>query len=442
MPRLRIILIILVMALLVLPSFLQGSSGNKDTLYQVSLEGAVEHGLKSYLERAFKEAERVEADAILMEINTPGGRVDAAQEIRDLIVEAPVPVYAYVKPQALSAGAYLAMACDALYMAPGATLGAAEPRLGLTGEEVDEKTLSAWEAEMITVAEMRGRDPEIAAAMVRREISISGVVESGKLLTLTSQKALDLDFIDGVFDSRRDLLEHLNYGEATLVEGEISAAEVLARFITHPVTSTFLLTIGFAALVLEIATAGFGVAGSIGIFSFALYFGGHIIAGLAGYEVVILFTMGILLLIIEAFVTGFGVLGAGGMVALAASILLSAASTGEGLRNLLISIVLAGFIIAISFRYLVKSTRLQNIILSYKEDKDLGYVGPKSFTELVNKEGVALTTLRPSGTAEIEGERVDVVSEGGYVSRGARVRVVNIEGSRVIVREIKEEKEE
>ncbi len=441
MPRLRIILIILVMALLAFPSFLQGS-GNKDTLYQVSLEGAVEHGLKSYLERAFKEAERVEADAILMEINTPGGRVDAAQEIRDLIVEAPVPVYAYVKPHALSAGAYLAMACDALYMAPGATLGAAEPRLGLTGEEVDEKILSAWEAEMITVAEMRGRDPEIAAAMVRREISIPEVVESVKLLTLTSQKALDLGFIDGVFDSRRDLLEYLNYGEATLVEGEMSAAEVLARFITHPVTSTFLLTIGFAALVLEIATAGFGVAGSIGILSFSLYFGGHIIAGLAGYEVVILFIMGILLLIIEAFVTGFGVLGAGGIVALAASILLSAASTGEGLRNLIISIILAGIIIAISFRYLVKSNWLQNIILSYKEDKDLGYVGPKSFMELVNKEGVALTTLRPSGTAEIEGERVDVVSEGGYVPRGARVRVVNIEGSRVIVRDIKEEKEE
>lgn len=441
MPRLRIILIILVLAFWAFPSLLLGS-GDKNTLYQVSLEGAVEYGLKSYLERAFREAEAVEASAILLEINTPGGRVDAAQEIRDMIVEAPVPVYAYVKPHALSAGAYLAMACDALYMAPGATLGAAEPRLGLEGEEVDEKTLSAWEADMITVAEMRGRDPEIAAAMVRREISIPGVVESGKLLTLTSQKALDLGFIDGVFDSRVDLLNYLNYGEATVIEGEMSGAEVLARFITHPVTSTLLLTIGFAALVLEIMTAGFGVAGSIGVLSFTLYFGGHIIAGLAGYEVVILFIMGIILLIVEAFVTGFGILGAGGIAAMVGSILLSATSTGEGLRNLLISTILAGLIIAISLRYLVKSNWLQNVILSYKEEKDLGYVGPMSFKGLMNKEGVTLTTLRPSGTAEIEGERVDVVSEGGYIPRQARVRVVNIEGPRVLVREIKEEKEE
>ncbi len=433
--RLRVLLITIILLLLVFPPLLQGSGEN---VHLISVEGAIEYSLERYLDRAFKEAHQQGASAIILEFNTPGGRIDASQDIRHIITESNIPVHAYVRPHALSAGAYLSMACDSLFMAPGGTIGAAEPRVGVGAEEAaDEKILSAWESDMRTVAEMRDRDPDIAAAMVRKELSIPDIVETGNLLTLTSQEALSIGFIDGVFASRGELLEHLGLQDAHLIQEEMAYAERLARLITHPVVSTLLLTVGMAALILEIMTAGFGVAGSISVLSFTLFFGGHIIAGLAGYEVVILFLTGILLLIIEAFVTGFGLLGAGGAVAMVAAIVLSAASTGEGLRNLIIALILATVIIVISFKYLIKSTWLRNIILSYKEDKDLGYVGPKEASQLLDKEGITITTLRPSGTAEIEGNRIDVVSDGGYIPGDTRVKVVKIEGTRVVVREAK-----
>ncbi len=437
MARFRISILVVILCLLAFTPLIQGAD---DIVYVVPVKGAVEHGLKSYLERAFGEAEKKDAAALVLEFNTPGGRIDAAQEIRELIVEAPFPVYAYVKPHALSAGAYLSLACDRLFMAPGGTIGAAEPRTGLAAEETtDEKLLSFWEGEMRTTAELRGRDPDIAAAMVRKEISIPGVVESGKLLTLTTKQAESLGFIDGVFNSRAELLEHLGLEETRVVTEEMSAAEKLARFITNPVVSTLLITIGLAALVLEIFTAGFGVAGSISILSFALFFGGHILAGLAGYEVIVLFLTGVVLLVMEAFVAGFGILGAAGIIALIASILLSAANTGEGLRILIISFFLAAAIIAVSLRFLVKSRWLSSVILSYREDKELGYVGPKQALELLGKEGITLTPLRPSGTAEIEDLRVDVVSDGGFVPVNTLVKVVTIEGPRVVVRQIKKD---
>ena len=442
MVRPRVFILIVILICLSAVSLLQASVLG-ETVYLVPLEGAVEHSLKIYLERSFSEAERNNASAVILEFNTPGGRVDAAIEIKQLILDTDIPVYAYVRHQAISAGAYLAMACDRLYMAPGGTIGAAELRQGLSSEEItDEKLLSVWEQEMRNVAELRDRDPDIAAAMVRREISIPGVVESGQLLTMTARRADSIGFIDGTFNNRGELLEHLELQEAQVITKEMSAAERLARFITHPVTSTILLTIAFVALVLEIMTAGFGVAGSVSILAFTLFFGGHIIAGLAGYEVIILFLMGIVLMLTEAFVAGFGILGLAGIAALIASILLSAAETGEMLTNLVIALVLSAVIIGISMKYMVRSKWLSNIILNYSEDKELGYVGPQHVLQLMDKEGITLTPLRPSGTAEFDGNRFDVVSEGGFVAMNTPVKVTKIDGPRVIVREIKTKDEE
>ncbi|MDO9573533.1 MAG: NfeD family protein [Candidatus Contubernalis sp.] len=120
-----------------------------------------------------------------------------------------------------------------------------------------------------------------------------------------------------------------------------------------------------------------------------------------------------------------------------ASILLSAAQTGEMVTNLVIALILSSIIIGVSLRYVVKSKFLSNIILSFKEDKDLGYVGPQQAFQLLDKEGITLTPLRPSGTAEFDGSRIDVVSEGGFIDVNVTVKVVQVDGPRVIVRELK-----
>ena len=404
-----------------------------DTVYVVPLQGTVEPGLYRYLERSFREAEQNGASAILLEINTPGGRVDSASDIRDLIFDLPIPVYAYVRYSAISAGSFIALACREFYMAPGSSIGAAELR-GATGEPVDEKELSYWERQMRTVAEQQGKDPEVAAAMVRQEIAIDGLVTDKQLLTLTTVEAERIGFTDGVFATGTELLAHLGYQDATVVTVEQTPAESLSRFITNPTVATLLITVGLAALVIEVMTAGFGVAGFISFLSFSLFFGGHIFAGLAGREVIFLFVIGIVLLLVEAVIPNFGVIGLSGLAAIIASVVMSAATTNQGLRMMFMAAFLATLIVLAAFRYLKRTGLWSQLILQFSETVDQGYIGPANLKHLVDKVGVTLTALRPAGTADIEGIRVDVVSEGGYIDQSAKIVVVKVEGTRIVVR--------
>lgn len=434
----KILALILVILLSGLPSLAvpTTSSAAEQIVYVVPLTGPVEPGLQRFLERSFREAERLGAQIIILELNTPGGRVDSASDIRDLIFDSPVPIYAYVRFSAISAGAFLALACEKLFMAPGSSIGAAELR-SITGAEVGEKELSYWESQMRTVAERQGKDPQVAAAMARREIVIEGLVTGEELLTLTSAEAERIGFIDGIFATRADLLAHLGYQDAVIILAEQSPAEGLARFITHPAVATLLITIGFAALMIEVMTAGFGVAGIISLLAFSLFFGGHIIAGLAGMEVVFLFLLGVVLLLVEATFPNFGIIGLSGVAAIVGSVVLSASTAEEGLRMFALSIFFAVLILLISLRFLKRTGLWSQLVLQFAETKEQGYVGPADWAYLLEQEGIALTSLRPSGTAVINGKRVDVVSEGGFIDQEAKVIITAVEGTRVIVREKK-----
>jgi membrane-bound serine protease (ClpP class) len=432
--KLVIILILLLLGLTSL-AFQPRADADNAPVYVVPLEGQVEKGLFRFLSRAFREAERNGAAAIILEINTYGGMIDAASDISDLIMDSPVPVYAYVRYRAISAGAYIALSCRSLYMRPGSTIGAAEPRSIVGGEEtVDEKTLSAWEAEMRKVAAQQGKDPQVAAAMVRREIEIEGVVSAERLLTLTYSEALDIGFTDGVFASRAELLSALGLDGARVITIGSSPAEGLARFLTRIEVATILITIAIAALAIEVMTAGFGVAGIISILAFAVFFGGHIVAGLAGREVVFLFLLGVVLLLIEALLPNFGVVGLAGIGVITASVVMTAETPGAGLRMMAVSLFLSVLIIMVSYRYLRRTGLWSQIVLQFAETREQGYVGPGDATHLVGLTGRTLTPLRPAGVAEIEGTRVDVVSEGGFVAQATAITVVATEGTRIVVR--------
>lgn len=432
--RILIVMLIVLLSGLTVPATpacAVAAEGKK--VYVVPLTGAVEKGLFRYLERSFSEAEKNGASAIILELNTQGGVIDSAADIRDLIWDSPVPVYAYVRYSAISAGAFLALSCRALYMAPGSSIGAAEP-VSLSGGAVNEKIFSYWEAQMRGVAERQGKDPQVAAAMVRADIAIEGVVAEGELLTLTAAQAERINFADGIFAARMELLEHLGFAGASVSTVPQSPAEDLARFLTYPPVATLLITIGLAALVIEVMTAGFGVAGAISILAFGLFFGGHIFAGLAGREVVFLFLLGLVLLLVEAFIPNFGIIGLSGLAAVIASIIMTAATTGQGITMLLMALFLSGLIVFAAFRTLKKTGLWSQIILQFAETKEQGYVGPGDFSHFVGRDGIALTPLRPAGVAEIDGKRVDVVSEGGFISQSTVVRVIAVEGTRVVVR--------
>ncbi len=426
--------------LLIFMPFGSGAADN-NTVVVIEIKGTINPGTTSYVAYAFEEALNMEAEAVILELDTPGGFIHSAEAIRRIMDDHDLPVYAFVRPNAISAGAYLALAADEIYMVPGSTIGAAEPSYLGVGE-VDEKMLSVWEKEMAGVAERRGRDPLIASAMVRRDIAVEGLVEEGVLLTLTAGEALEVGYSEGTVNDHASLLTAVGLEEAEWRPVEQRAVDGLVSWTTNPVVGTILLMIGLGGLALEVITAGFGAAGAISLGAFALYFGGNIAAGMAEYWVLILFAFGIGLMLIEAVMPGFGVFGVAGLIATIFSIVLAAVSVQTGMVMLLISIVLAAVFSIIAFRFFARRGALRHIILFEEETSDLGYVAPPDQKDLSGRTGVAVTSLRPSGAAEIDGKRIDVVSDGSYIAKGEPVRVDRVEGVRVIVRSIKEDKDE
>lgn len=406
---------------------------NGQVVAVIEINGTIDPGTASYFSYALTEAERIDADNVILELDTPGGYISSAETIRRLMDEFEKPIIAYVNPNAISAGAYLALSADAIYMTPGSTIGAAEPRYLGVGE-VDEKELSFWEKEMAGMAERQGRDPQVASAMVRREIMIDGLVEEGVLLTLTAAEALVVGYSEGTVENRSELLQEINLPDAewNIVESRVS--DTLVSWTTNPFVGTILLMIGIGGLMLEIITSGFGAAGILSMAAFALYFGGNIAAGMAEYWVLILFVFGIALMLVEAFMPGFGIFGISGLISTLVSIVLAAVSIQTGMIMLLISFILAGVFSYFAFRFFARRGALRHIILSEEERADLGYVAPIDQKKLIGLEGKAITVLRPSGAAEIDGRRIDVVSDGVFIPAGEKLVVDRVEGVRVIVR--------
>ncbi|GAW91279.1 NfeD family protein [Calderihabitans maritimus] len=411
----------------------------KNLIYVVPVRGTIDSGLARFMERAFLEAEQAQAAAVLLEIDTPGGRIDAALKIRDVIEDSPLETIAFVTGGAISAGSLVALSADHLIMQPGATIGDAEPRIGTA--KADEKVISYWAAQLAAAAEKHGRNPQVAAAMADADITIPGVIDRGKLLTLTATRARELGIADAVLPDRQAVLKQFNLQDGQLVELNLSDAERLARWVTNPLVSTILLTVGLAGLVIEIFTVGFGIPGTIGLISLALYFGGHILAGLTGWEAVVLLIVGLVLLAMEiTVIPGFGFAGLGGIAALAASILLAAPSPQQGLLSLLIALAGTVVLLVLSLRFLPTRRVWNRLILATKQDKTTGYVAPSAeLSNYLGLTGRSVTPLRPAGIMELpDGNRLDVVAEGSFIPPNTTVKVVKVEGSRVIVRPYRE----
>ena len=422
------------------------AQSNGEVVYVVPIEGTIEKGLTEMLKNAFSEAEQAGANLIVLEIDTPGGFVDAAQNIERLIQQQEIPVTAYVTGGALSAGALIAFSADELYMAPGTTIGAAEPRIGT--EKADEKTVSAWSARLAAqaarAAEQNGRDPDMAAelarAMVESDLVIPEITESGKLLTLTDKQAYEYGLSEGTAESLAALLSQKGITNNLVEKYEASLAERIARWATSPLVMPVLLTIGIAGLVIEIFTMGFGVPGMIGVAALALYFGGSIITGLSGWEAVLIFLLGLILLAVEVLVLpGFGVAGVIGIASLVISVVLAAPSLDQAVVSLVIALIGTIVLLLLSIKFLPTRRVWQKLVLGVKQKTDSGYVAPETnLTRLLGAEGVSITILRPAGTAEINGERVDVVAEGSFIPNNTPIKVVKVEGTRVVVREQKQ----
>lgn len=422
--------ILLILLILSVPALAQPG----DVVYIIPIEGNIDPALASFVERIYDEAEEADAARVILEIDTYGGYIDAAILINERALRSSVPTTSFVTKKAISAGALITLSGEKIFMAPGTTIGAAEPRLG--DQKADEKVVSMWSQKLRAAAETYGRDGNIAAAMADADIEIEGLKAKGKLLTLTQQQALELKMADFSAANRQEVLNLSNLSDSRVVVAEASSAENLARWVTNPYISPILLTIGFAGIILELLTVGWGVSGLLGLTSLGLYFGGHFIAGFTGWESILLFIIGIILMLVEIFVVpGFGIAGVAGLGAMIFSIILTATSLEQAIISLIIALLGTVVLVVISFKYM-RTRRLWNrLILGTRQEKSEGYVAPEeNLSELLGAQGISLTPLRPSGTAEINGKRIDVVTEGGFIPRDTEVQVVQVEGTRVVVR--------
>lgn len=409
-----------------------------DLVYVIPIEGTVDPGQARFVERSYREAEKMQASMVILEVDTPGGRVDAALDISDTIQHSSVPTTALVKGGAISAGALITISCQKIAMMPGSTIGAAEPRIGL--EKADEKTVSYFAKQMASLAKSHGRDPEIAVAMVDSDKEIPGLVTQGKLLTLTYHEAEQHGYADYIVQNRPELLAELDLSGAEVREAGATTAEKITRFVTNPYVAPFLLTIGIAGIIIEVFTIGWGIAGSIGLISLALYFGGHLMAGITGWEALLLFLLGIILLGVEALIPGFGIPGIGGIICLAISIVLTAPSWETGVISLVLALVGTVILLFLSFKLLSKRRLWDRLVLGTKYKKEDGYIPQaKDLSGYIGAKGIAYTILRPAGTMLLDdGTKLDVVTEGEFVAKGERIVVTGVEGIRVMVRTTQE----
>lgn len=414
------------------------SQTNNEVVYFIPVEQAVERGLEAFLRRSLLQAQEEGATQIVLEIDTPGGLVDAATEIAYLIRNTDVPITAYVTGKAWSAGAYIALNADQIVMAPGTTMGSAAVIDG-AGNAAEDKMQSAWLATLEEAAKLNDRDPIYARAMADTSVNLPEFgAEEGKLLTLTSGDAIKVGYAEAIANDRDQLLAFLGAENAVIKDLEVSFAEKIARFVTHPVIIPILLSIGSLGLVLELYSPGFGIPGIMGLSALFLFFFGHLVAGFAGYEVLILFAAGIILIIVEIFFPGFGIFGILGIVAIIGSMVLASYSTVNILLSILIAVVITVVVSIFFFKYFGYKGPLKKMILTYATTSEQGYVSNATRQELIGQIGYASTVLRPSGTAIFEDERLDVVSEGGFIAQGRKVKIVATQGSRIVVREVKE----
>jgi membrane-bound serine protease (ClpP class) len=410
-------------------------------VYRVPVTGTVEMGLAPFVSRALEEAAEVGASAVVLDIDTPGGRVDAAWEIIDAVRDARVPVHAYVNRRALSAGAMIALSADRLFMRPGSTIGAATPVVG-EGQRASEKMVSAMRSEFRALAEERGFDPAIAEAMVDENVAVEGISEAGRLLTLTTTEAVNLGVANAEVADWPALVDALGLAGAPVTEASPNWAERIVRLLTNPLLAPLLLSLGFMGLIIEIRTPTFGLAGAVGLLCLAAFFGARFLVHLAGMEEMILLAVGAGLIGIEVFaIPGFGVAGLAGGVAVLTALTLSmlgsyptVAEVISALGIIAVSILVIGVVAFAILRHLPFSRAMSGVLLDRATTQEAGYLSAPDRHELEGRIGTALTDLRPSGTVSIDGERIDVVTEGPWVEKGDTVVVLRAESYRHVVR--------
>ena len=420
---------ILILSILILISFnnFVFSEGAGDA-YVVPIKGEINKATYNYLRSTLKEINKNSPSAIIFEIDTYGGLIDEAEKIKNLIIDLKIPTISFVNNKAESAGVLITISSKNVVMAESSTIGSAETIPNT------EKVLSMWRSFLRDVAQLRGRDSQIIEAMADTDIYIEGISERGKLLNLTGKEALEYGVADFVSNDYEEILSFFKIPYNNVVKLEEGMELKLAKVLSSPYMSTLLLTLGFIGMVIEIFTPGFGIGGTISIIAFGLFFWGNIIAGNSQWTSLAIFVTGLILLIIEAIVPGFGLPGISGIILVIAGTILAMGTLTSALMSLSIAIIMTAIITILLIKYGHRSPLFDKIILTTHQKDEEGYLSTTTKDEYLGKEGITISELRPSGIIEIDGKRLDALSEGIFIPKGTPIKVARVEGSKIIVR--------
>jgi membrane-bound serine protease (ClpP class) len=439
-----------------------GVAGAGKTDYVIPVNGEFENALHLIMVRAMRQAADHGAAAIILDMNTPGGRVDSAIKIRDLLIQSKIRTYTYVNPMAISAGSFIAMATDVIVMGPNGSIGGALPiTVSPAGANAaDEKFQSVFSAEMRKTAKTKNHPVEIAEGFCNPKKVIPGLKKEGEILTLDFDQATSYGLAAYQAKSIEDLLAREHLAGATIERFQVTPTDRLARFLSSSVILGLLMLIGLSGIFIELKSPGAILPGAIGVIAIALYFLGSYLANMSGYFEWLLFLLGVILLALEIYVIpGFGVAGVAGILLIVGSLfmaLISFGPDGFSLDDLRIEMMaragftlflgLIGMIIAVILlaRYLPHTPGMKWLILEPLRTTPPGTPAAPEIDAAdlhslkIGDRGTTASLLRPSGVALFADRRVDVLTEGDYLKPDVEVEIYRIEGSRIFVRRPKE----
>ena len=306
------------------------AEGLNKKVYVIPIQDVIDLGIPGLVSRGIDLAEKNNAELIIFDIDTFGGRVDAATQIKDSIASTDIETIAFINRRAISAGSLISLSCDKIYMTEGATIGATSV-VDMSGSKQSEKSQSYMREEMAATAEKSGKNPEIARGMVDEELSFEYLIvegdtlavddiegrKEGKLITLTTELALKYGIADGKSESIDELLLSLEITDYEIKTVNENWSENVVRILTNPTVSSLLTTFGTIGVISELYSAGWGIGGTIGIICLTLALGAGYLTQLASATDLLIILFGLAMLFIEfVAIPGFGIFGITGIVVL------------------------------------------------------------------------------------------------------------------------------
>ena len=437
-----------VLVLSLLPLFnILGDNEEKKKILVGKIDNNIDPRTNRYSKLLLEEALDKDYDIVVIEMDTYGGAVNDADDIRTRILDFEIPIYVWINKDAASAGALISIACDSIYMSSGASIGAATVVTG-DGAQAPDKYQSYMRSIMRSTAEAKGRDPKIAEAMVDEDIKVDSISMEGKVITFSTKEALKYGFCDAELNSIDEIMDRQGIENYEISSFELGSAEGIISFFLNPIVSSILILLILGGLYFELQTPGIGFPIIASITALILYLVPYYLNGVAENWEIIMFFIGIIFIALEVFVIpGFGIFGIAGLFTSITSLILIMLNNDLFdftfvLSRDLISSSLSVLISVLSFLLIVlfggikltDSNAFKNIALAQTQEVSKGYISNRYSNNIVGKKGKSFTVLRPSGKIKIDSQIFDASTEGDFIEKNKNIIVVSVEGSSLKVK--------